>query len=1089
MLFVRFLKFIYLYSITNKSFFNLFRFPQPEKYIQKPCCCKECYQYCSTKTKSGAHLISKNLGQNGKKVSQTTFLKDFSGSRELFGLISLASESESFERFNFLLIESILSNGGKSIVLDPSIKTWMDENRNEDYVQQTPNSEKTLEDVFLTPFYSNNTPQTTITTMTEERENSRRGSLHIASLLDLMGKDIEREMRRFFEKNQDKRVFIGSYYHELTSKLIFSEKYSPLLYHFYATVPESANPNRFKLNMVLDTNLKNRNSSYNFVQDLNSVLAHHSHTTQREQTRGSLAGIFNSCTTTNMITSRMGSMSIDCIKSNARDVFLKKRMGWCQDNFKYKENGNLVYNATDGIFSEIPCVNNPPILDDIIAVNCQAFPRILCLSEKTIYEGSDYSFDKTFRENKKEKRIEVPPYNEEDFRCVSSARCLPIPLENLKSNNVVSSAKYMLIANFIYENLLSESINSQREALENNTLEGTEEEKDIIRKSFDALENSEGMMIRFSGDYEYYPHIRSLLLMCDKYNEMNQQERLSNCVEHFPCEFFSKICYQSDLFHNVQAMINHIIGLPNAKTKVVPIPLWNDIFLDVYTKATGEPKYPFNMDFTFDMKFELIASVERVFEQNRDSLMSMVVTSGKKTSSGLEVDEFFWGPNAMAKEMFDEDGDVLNCCYARPAFYLTLFDELLPLLISSFNLQNSPNEENILLLFRLLHRASFILGNTNYEKSNLFMINMLEYQKKNMPAVFKATVHTLKNLQSVSLEYVHATLATALNIRSPDNFKETNRLMMSFPALEDAHLMEAKRYGISTKKSYSTSLKGYKYDVASLECLKSLFATIANLQNTYELSDIPSYPFLFKGKIHLPQPPRRDHVREFNYGLIHIDAKNILPCANDVLCGEDPEDPNHIRECFAKIFSAPKGLNLLKSMQELSSFFKEQQEQQVPFPGVSNEESGCNMMHASGKLSLSKRIRKMRKSLSGRKQRSKEHRDDILSESAILDIMKNEKQFRKEKKKSEKNNCHSESLKRITEKLKTKYEEYYEGKTNVEIWESVKNFVKKEKLKKNKTIGKKRKRQAEALEELTQKETKRSAASERAFNELYFQSM
>ena len=151
----------------------------------------------------------------------------------------------------------------------------------------------------------------------------------------------------------------------------------------------------------------------------------------------------------------------------------------------------------------------------------------------------------------------------------------------------------------------------------------------------------------------------------------------------------------------------------------------------------------------------------------------------------------------MASDHFGFHGEVCNVPAARVLMYLSLFDESL----HAVSIQNSGDYESLLILFLLLTRLCFITGNSKYEKVNFYMLNMLEHQKKTMPKIFEATCKNIRNNQSVTLEYVHAQLATSMNRHLPDTFTETNRILMAFPSVEDGHILEEIRYGIKTKRA------------------------------------------------------------------------------------------------------------------------------------------------------------------------------------------------------------------------------------------------------------------------------------------------
>ena len=193
------------------------------------------------------------------------------------------------------------------------------------------------------------------------------------------------------------------------------------------------------------------------------------------------------------------------------------------------------------------------------------------------------------------------------------------------------------------------------------------------------------------------------------------------------------------MFHGLAAQMNQILGVSSDKASV-PLPYWNTICLEVFQKTTGEKAYPPVINFEFCLKHEILSGINLAWEEMKASLMKKVSLTFR------EYPDFVECPNEMADHFFGDDidyqkgGHLLNCPGARAMIYLTLLDEIIPLILSSVNVLNSPTETSLSLLYRLLHRSSYILGNKHYEKLFLYMANILDHQRKNMASVHKGTI-------------------------------------------------------------------------------------------------------------------------------------------------------------------------------------------------------------------------------------------------------------------------------------------------------------------------------------------------------------
>ena len=164
----------------------------------------------------------------------------------------------------------------------------------------------------------------------------------------------------------------------------------------------------------------------------------------------------------------------------------------------------------------------------------------------------------------------------------------------------------------------------------------------------------------------------------------------------------------------------------------------------------------------------------------------------------------------------------------------------------------------------------------------------------------------------------------------------------------------------------------------------------------------------------------------------------------------------------------------------MSNFVKEQEQQGLPHPGKSVEESGCNAMFAACKEKFSIRLRIKRKPNS--QQRSKEHSQRILSNENVQFCLSGAKRFTKIGNKRNRADNHPEKLKLLVLELQQAYPSFYEGKGFEEAWKSVGDFIAAKK-KKTKEVGVKRKRQNEELEKLRSGEIKRVKKVEKTIQE------
>ena len=229
--------------------------------------------------------------------------------------------------------------------------------------------------------------------------------------------------------------------------------------------------------------------------------------------------------------------------------------------------------------------------------------------------------------------------------------------------------------------------------------------------------------------------------------------------------------------------------------------------------------------------------------------------------------------------------------------------------------------------------------------------------------------------------------------------------------------------------------------------IEDLFRKIGVLQRKYEGDENKrDIPFLYNGKVHLAAAPRENHVfeTEETHGLVHLDSKLLLSVANDIM-----QEQSYCEGLYEKILEIPKKYNVMNLMKSFSMFTKEQQEMGIPHPGVSLDESGCNTFHklATGN-NFNKRGRKVRTVFS--KQRTKEHKNFILNNIVVKRILEGDAKFLKKTTKRKRLSLEPAILNSLVRELKTKYEDYYSGRSEEEIRKSVQQFINSQKMGKKK---------------------------------------
>ena len=166
-------------------------------------------------------------------------------------------------------------------------------------------------------------------------------------------------------------------------------------------------------------------------------------------------------------------------------------------------------------------------------------------------------------------------------------------------------------------------------------------------------------------------------------------------------------------------------------------------------------------------------------------------------------------------------------------------------------------------MFTLLHRICVITGNSNYERANLYLLNSFLHKKKHQPELYKAMLANAREVQSVILEYVHATLQSGIKDNNTNNIEELNSIIFNWQRIHEGNVLLSKRYDINVKLSYSVKSKGDEYYDACESVISELFDEVGKLQLAFESNPNPALadefcPFVYKDKVYFCNWPREN---------------------------------------------------------------------------------------------------------------------------------------------------------------------------------------------------------------------------------------
>jgi len=178
------------------------------------------------------------------------------------------------------------------------------------------------------------------------------------------------------------------------------------------------------------------------------------------------------------------------------------------------------------------------------------------------------------------------------------------------------------------------------------------------------------------------------------------------------------------------------------------------------------------------------------------------------------------------------------------------------------------------------------------ERANLFMLNTLIQRKNDHPAVYKSMLANIRNVQSVILEYIHATLSSGINDNNKNNLEEVNKVVFNWQTVHEANKL---RYRCNVNLSYVMTEKGEAYHPYIKKVLdKYMGEELVSLKNKYEARDFEDSsgwtaddycPFVYKETLYFANYPYIEKMtslcftifRQHLLGIFWLTQQTIAP--------------------------------------------------------------------------------------------------------------------------------------------------------------------------------------------------------------------
>ena len=549
----------------------------------------------------------------------------------------------------------------------------------------------------------------------------------------------------------------------------------------------------------------------------------------------------------------------------------------------------------------------------------------------------------TFLDNVAVGNAEIISKEKENNGCSSQSKCIPTPIEHYESSDCLGSAKMVSGTMHTYRTKREEQIAELRKLISFSPDPNVVTYANECLRIYDASNGFESVL---STDCEFLSHFRNWKIAAQHWKSLSVDEKHRLHMEHFDINLFESLSLWIDSFHNIKAPMTSVIGACEK-----PLKWFSDIFLEIYKDHHGKDMPTSELVMKFNDKYDLMYGMYTFWRDNREEYREKWLNRDKQKDILTRASHTY-----MSSQAF---GDIpiskfLFVPAARFLLYDTLLGEIVPCLCQAIKILNaSPTEKNVLLVYTLLHRVCFITGNTGYERANLFMLNQLILKKKSQPFLHEQMISNLRNVQSVILEYVHATLSGGVKEGSSkeDTTDELNKTIFSFPVIDESNLLMKERYNNRVKLSYVMTEKGIKYHSSIRKILdKYLKIKLPSLQREFEANSDPSVaegflPFMFDGKVFLANWSR-DNDRTVGYHLSSFPAKYILWAANDAIIAEGAMEKE-----FKNFLKPTPSFDKIMFLQEMSRFSKEQKEKRLPFPD--DLKSGSNRLFNSKASSVS----------------------------------------------------------------------------------------------------------------------------------------
>ena len=699
----------------------------------------------------------------------------------------------------------------------------------------------------------------------------------------------------------------------------------------------------FTIRAAFDRIIHRLNRSHDFPKFCISIMMDYSESTQREFYLGQKYGMNLSVDAKNKFKKNKLKESyknqVRCIVENCVGAF-------GLDNFKatiIEGDGKkkTSYDYIDAHFRKLTVVGG--IVDSIIPKETVAVPmdlfgsveKLMDVMKMDIYK---LMIDQNFFNISFKRRQSLHPF--------SPKYSFVLPLESLRSSNYLDSIQYYNAFRFLDRSFRKSNI--------------------LVSGVFE--------MTRFLGDCQLVETWKNTISAVEWFLDVSKEKRKLLKIDFDQCsldlEFWRNSYCFKDWWHNLKVQVGKFIGA------VGEMKLASDLCRKVYWIAkfgnqksfpanftrTQKSPYPIEKNFPFSDKIQLLFAFLYVWSEEgyREKF---------RTSSTFSEDTFlvvsysFEGeicsceptsPDALRKK---KPGVVFReVVYPGGRFQMleTFYSHLVPTMLSQLELLCvSENEEDVLSVLFSVFLNNKIIGTPKYETLTVDLINLLIYERKYQPDLYKFHLKNLKFLQNVAIEYVHSILSVAVDRKGKDSLEGINELIQMFTDIRDARTLDKEWYGHEYKKTYDMN-QNFKFFVPAVrEVLNEYLVSFMEDQKNFERNKIypkVSYVKSEEPLLLIPTKLKRNEIGSFHYQefpgyYLHREAVDSITDFNfrKSVVSSFPYVPRAKQnlkdfELFSKTVTPKMEAKFSKIIIHLNNLVVKGKSENVPFPLLSGSE-------------------------------------------------------------------------------------------------------------------------------------------------------